>query len=405
MPWAEFIPDGEGKNSVALILLCLAMICFPFSVAASNIMLGLLLAVGLLTGIWWQGAVALWHDHTKLSIVLVAYLLLVLMGVIWSIDPTWGMKILGRHWFWLLLPIVVFVLSSERSRNTFLAVMSFGLVANLVYCVLQANGLIDSHAAAGSSADNPTGHIGHTSFGFIYGIWAAWLVHVGLLLQNNKRWLLWGLATWALVMVFMAHGKSGYLVTMAVMLIVGVKWLQESGKRKMVVSMLSVVLLLTALLAFGPGKERILGTWQVLSGTVQEELSFEQKMAVSSVTSRLEWWKMSYQLWLDKPILGSGTGGFPKAATEWQIDHGADQQFARYLSHPHNQYLLNMVRWGVVGLILLLGLLYFWIRAGLSVPWRKSVAMPLLTLTGVALLVHGLSSASMEEHFSTIFAL
>ena len=58
-----------------------------------------------------------------------------------------------------------------------------------------------------------------------------------------------------------------------------------------------------------------------------------------------------------------------------------------------------------VGLILLLMLLFFWIRAGTKIRWHESVAMPLVALSGTALLVHGLSSASFEEHFSTIFAL
>jgi len=403
--WSEHAPDWQGKQSVILILLCLAMICFPFSVAVTNIMLGLTLALGLLGGIWWQGVTALLRHHKILSLALAAYLLLVPVGLSWSIDPTWGVKILGRHWFWLLLPVVVVVVSSQRHRNAFLASVSFGLTVNLAYCVLQANGLVESGAAAGSTADNPTGHIGHTSFGFIYGIWAAWLVHVGLLWRNNYRWLLWGLALWALVMVFMAQGKSGYIVTMVSLLVVAIKWLQESGNRRVFGAFVLIVLLIGLFLGLGPGKDRMLGVWYAFTDDVQS-VDISQKMAVSSVTARLEWWKMSYDIWLAQPVLGAGTGSFPKAAADWQAGQVEKQEFAdRYLSHPHNQYLLTMVRWGAVGLLSLLTLLFFWIRAGIAIRWHESVAMPLVALTGAALLVHGLSSASFEEHFSTIFAL
>ena len=368
-------------------------------------MLGLTLALGLLGGIWWQGVTALLRHHKILSLALAAYLLLVPVGLSWSIDPTWGVKILGRHWFWLLLPVVVVVVSSQRHRNAFLASVSFGLTVNLAYCVLQANGLVESGAAAGSTADNPTGHIGHTSFGFIYGIWAAWLVHVGLLWRNNYRWLLWGLALWALVMVFMAQGKSGYIVTMVSLLVVAIKWLQESGNRRVFGAFVLIVLLIGLFLGLGPGKDRMLGVWYAFTDDVQS-VDISQKMAVSSVTARLEWWKMSYDIWLAQPVLGAGTGSFPKAAADWQAGQVEKQEFAdRYLSHPHNQYLLTMVRWGAVGLLSLLTLLFFWIRAGIAIRWHESVAMPLVALTGAALLVHGLSSASFEEHFSTIFAL
>ena len=236
---ARLLPAWKGSESVALILLCLSMICFPFSVAATNVLLGLLLATGLFAGFWWRGVKQLWLDHGKLSIALIAYLTLVVAGLLWSIDSEWGLRILTRHWFWLLLPIVVTLLVSERNRKVFLAAMSFGLTANLIFCVLQANGLVDTNVA-GSTQQNATGHIGHTSFGFIYGIWSAWLVHWGLLRRDKLAWVAWGLALWAVVMVFMAQGQSGYMVTVALLLLVAVKWADTFRARNVV--MLGVTL-------------------------------------------------------------------------------------------------------------------------------------------------------------------
>ncbi|WP_240924052.1 O-antigen ligase family protein [Mariprofundus ferrooxydans] len=405
MQWAETFPVWQGTKSVVLILLCLAMVCFPFSVAVTNIFLGLTLATGILSGLWWSGVRDLWHNYRLLFIAMMLYLALVPLGLLWSSDLEWGQRILARHWFWMLLPVVTMALSSERNRNIFLVTTSFGLTVNLAFCVLQANGLIESPAVAGSAVGNATGHIGHTSFGFIYGVWAAWLLHMGLICRNNTRWLLWGLASWAVVMVFLAQGKSGYIVTLVAFLLVAVKWLQEVGGRRMFVSFAFVLLVLSMFAALGPGKERVLGTWEALTGTAQGKLNSDQMVAVSSATARLEWWKMSYNIWLEQPLLGVGTGGFPKASANWQAGHMTGMEFAVPLVHPHNQYLLSMVRWGVVGLLALLALLCFWIRTGTASPWRDRVALPLVTLTGVALLVDGLSTASLEEHFSTIFAL
>jgi len=402
--WANVLPAWKGTESVALVLLCLAMICFPFSVAATNILLGLLLATGLLSGLWWRGVRQLWFDCRLFFVVLMLYLALVCIGLLWSLDIDWGVKILGRHWFWMLLPIVIMVLVSARNRYTFLVAMSFGLSVGLIYSVLQTKGLVAGHAPIGSTMDNPTGHIGHTSFGFIYGIWAAWLLHLGLTLQGRSRWFLWGLALWALVMVFMAQGKSGYLVSLAVVLVVFAKWLYEAASWRMVAGFASVLLLLLLLILFGPSKARFEGASEVLSGDVQKGLNDSQMNAVSSVSARLEWWKMSYHVWLDKRVLGYGTGSFPKAVAAWKVSHTAVRAYDVPLTHPHNQYLLTMVRWGIVGLLLLLALLYSWIRPGISAPWRHSVAVPLIALTGVALSVQGLSSESLEEHFSTIFA-
>ena len=381
------------------------MLCFPFSVAATNVALGLALGVGVLSGIWWQGVNGLWQRHRRLSQMIAAYLLLVIMGLAWSMDIAWGLKIISRHWFWMILPIVVSLLSDSKHRTILLASLSLGLILNLIYCILQIFEFVSVPTVGGSSPTNATGHIGHTSFGFIYGVWAAWLLHLGFTHQGKFRWLLWGLSSWAMVMIFMTEGKSGYFVTLAVVLAVAAKWLQEANNRRMFISFALVLTLLLLFLALGPGQGRLLGAWQVLTGNVQQEMSLDQQVAVSSAQARLEWWKMSYDIWLSQPIIGVGTGGFPKAVSDWQQGHGNASEVASPLVHPHNQYLLAMVRWGILGLSILLILLWQWIRTGLSVQWQNSEAMPLVALTGVALTVHGLSSASMEEHFSTIFAL
>ncbi|WP_238701113.1 O-antigen ligase family protein [Mariprofundus erugo] len=362
-----------------------------------------MLAAGLFSGLWWQGVVSFCHHYRLLFMALFVYLLLVPLGLMWSIDPHWGGRILGRHWFWLTLPVMLVLLTDTKARRLLLATLSLGLTLNLVYCVLQMVGIVDlGGVVAGSTAGNATGRIGHTSFGFIYGIWAAWLLHLGMQKNGWLRSSCWLLAMWALFMVFMAQGKSGYLVAFVAIALVAAKWLRETGNRRVLFGLLALFLLLSIFMATGPGQERLVGTWQALTGTAPQAMDYEEQIAVSSATARLAWWKISYQIWLQYPVLGVGTGGFPQAVLKWQASHGAA---VMHLVHPHNQYLLVMVRWGLLGFFSLLALFYFWLAAGMSQPWRSSSVLPLAGLTGVALLIHGLSSASLEEHFSTIFAL
>lgn len=403
MPLTELWPVWRGLPAIALLMLCLAMICFPFSVAATNIGLGMMLVAGVVSGLWWQGAIRFWSEYRLLAMALLAYLLLVSAGLIWSIDPYWGGKILGRHWFWMTLPIMLVLLADAGARRLLLACLSLGLSLNLVYCVLQMIGIVDlGGVVAGSTAQNATGHIGHTSFGFIYGIWAAWLLHFSLQQQRRLRLVCWALALWSLFMVFMAQGKSGYLVALAMISLVAFKWLRETGSRRVLSGLAALLLLVGLFMTFGPGQERLLGAWQALTDTAPKTMDFDEQIAVSSATARLAWWQMSYHIWLQHPWLGVGTGGFPQAVLDWQAGHGAAPL---HLVHPHNQYLLVMVRWGILGLFSLLALFYFWIVAGLSQSWRNTSVLPLAGLTGIALLIHGLSSASLEEHFSTLFAL
>ncbi|RMH60801.1 MAG: hypothetical protein D6678_05000, partial [Zetaproteobacteria bacterium] len=107
-------------------------------------------------------------------------------------------------------------------------------------------------------------------------------------------------------------------------------------------------------------------------------------------------------LWRRHPWLGSGTGSFAHEARPVyrRLAHAPLR-----LAHPHNQYLLAMVRWGVFGLLSLLGLLSVWLRLGWRMAWGKDVAAPLVFLSGLMLLIDGLFSISLEQHFSALMAL
>ncbi|MBN4076907.1 hypothetical protein JYT48_01365, partial [Mariprofundus ferrooxydans] len=202
---------------IAAGFLALAAFVFSFSVAATNVALGLTLALALLSGLWWQGAKQCWKIYKLLTVLICAYLVLLLLALAWSLDLSWGMHVIGRHWFWLLLPVVVVITNEEKWRQLFLIALSLGLALNLVYCTLQMYGYVVV-ATDGSNATDATGHIGHIGFGFVYGLWAAWLLHVGLMRQGWQRYAAWGLAAWSYVMVFSAQGRSGYLIAAVLML-------------------------------------------------------------------------------------------------------------------------------------------------------------------------------------------
>jgi len=301
-------------------------------------------------------------------------------------------------------------LFSESNRNTFLVAMSVGLSLNLLYCVLQANGWITIQGAAGSTMENATGHIGHTSFGIIYGIWSAWLLHWGLVNPGKWAWLARLLALWAVVMVFAAQGQSGYIVTVSLILLVAVKWGRSFHTKNIIVMAAVLLLIAAAAMLIGPGKERIQGTWQALTQSGEQGGGFAQSGAHASTQARLAWWSMSLDIWRQGPFIGAGTGGFPKAVQTWQenpaLQRGYMNAYSQFkIVHPHNQYMLTLVRYGLIGLFLLLVLIGVWVVDGVKRPWRNAPAAPLIALSGVALLLHGMDSISFEEHFSTIFAI
>jgi len=395
---------GSKFIAVSAGMLSLSALLFPFSVAATNVALALTLVLGLLSGLWWQGARACWENYKLLTIVICIYLAILVMGLLWSLDPEWGMHVLGRNWFWLLIPAVVGIASEKKWRDVFLVSLSSGLALNLGYCVLQMFGLVEL-TTDGSSATDATGHIGHIGFGFVYGIWAAWLFHLGLMWRGWQRFTVWGLAAWSYVMIFSAQGRSGYVIAVVLILCVCIKWLFDSRDWRAVVPLIAAFVLISLVVFSGPGKERLQGTWLAFTQTQQQGLDAldSSDNAILATDERFSMWKTSIDIWHMHPVLGVGTGGLPKAADTLREQGHSPASFT--FVHPHNQFLLNLIRWGPVGLLALLVLWFVWIREGIVVNWQCSLTAPLFTLTGLALAVHGLSSSSMEEHFSAILAV
>lgn len=189
-------------------LLCLGALTFPFSVAAANTSLTLALLCGLASGTVWQGLTGLWHAHRPLSLAILVYLLLVLLGLSWSLDRGYGLEVVSHLWLWFLLPLVYAISTEQQWRSRILAFLSIGLSLHLVLCVIQMLGLIDIDTA-GSGTHDATGYIGHISFGIVYSIWAGWLLHFGWLEQGWKRALPWLLSFWAFAMFLPPRGEAG----------------------------------------------------------------------------------------------------------------------------------------------------------------------------------------------------
>jgi len=378
-------------------LLCGLVLVFPFSVAASNALLGTVLGLGMLCGMWRDGILRMWADYRSLSLAMLAYWGLMAIGLLWSSDRAWGLQVLGHQWFWLAVPVLVVALNDALWRTRLLMLLSLSLTAHLVFCVLQMFGYVSIADFGGSNAEDATGYIGHIGFGFVYGIWAGWLLHRGWYLHGLQRAAVWLLASWAWVMIFAAQGRSGYLVAVAMLAIVLWRQLVRVGWSgvgwKAWGLPLGLLVVMGGLLATGPGKERMLVTLHEVSAMWSGE--------VGHANPRWTMWIISVEAWLEHPVLGVGTGGFPQAAAgildkQPLLKSGA---LAGHIpSHPHNMYMLSLARWGLVGLAAFMVLVVLWMRSGWRLVWGEGLESPLLVLSGLALAIDACFAPTIEQH-------
>jgi len=385
------------------VLLCFAALTFPFSVAACNIALAGCLITGLISGGYIKGIRHIWKHHRALTTVWLAYLALFPVGLLWSLDVDRGIQIIGRQWFWLLTPLLVEMLRDSSQRNKFFLALSLGLSMHLLFCLAQFHELVTLVDKAGSTASNPAGFIGHTSFGLVYGIWAAFLLHWSMFQNGWLRWATRLVALWAVGMIFLTNGRGGYIVVAALLLVMLWKLVRIRPALKLLAASFAVIIMATAL-SLGPGKERIIDSWHSIQAV--EKGNFNDT-GISYPEARFSLWYAAISGWWEHKPMGIGTGGFAIAANAVKERHPDLFYGGPSPTHPHNMLLQTLARWGPIGVLLLAALFMVWIREGWRSDWhanqRSGPASGLIALTGIALFVQGLTEPSFEQHFPGIF--
>lgn len=374
-------------------MLCAAALTFPFSVAISNIALVVMLILCLVNKKWLSGAKKIWRNYRTLSLAWMAYFAFYPLGLIWSVDRIEGIDIITHQWYWLCVPAMAIMLEKQRRKEMFLIFLSVGLSLHLLFCLAQIFHWVD-FTADGSSAEDPTGHIGHIGFGFVYGIWAGWLLHQGMLYHAWKRWGAWLLAAWAIVMVLLAAGRSGYIIIAVLSCLVIWKTLRLQPWIKTGVILLAAMVIIS-ILVMGPGKARIIWTWNSIQAMQHGDFAHAE--------ARWSLWYSAVLAWQAHIPMGVGTGGYPVTAAHIKhlypdLKYGSDNM----PGHPHSMYLLAFSRWGPFGLVGLMLLLSIWVRTGWREDWQQTNTSSLLTLPAIAMVIYSVSGPGLEEHFSGI---
>jgi len=158
-----------------------------------------------------------------------------------------------------------------------------------------------------------------------------------------RRYGLGALTMLAVIDVFMfVQGRTGQIVLGALIVL----WCERRfGLRGLVLGVTGVLVLVALSYAVSPV------FYQRVAKTV-EEMERAQVESVapkkSSVGVRIEWYHNTLDLITAHPLVGVGTGSFPRAYAEMVTDSAAVKP-----AHPHNQYLLTSAELGIVGLLVL----------------------------------------------------
>ena len=109
---------------------------------------------------------------------------------------------------------------------------------------------------------------------------------------------------------------------------------------------------------------------------------YSLSIAVTSVGKRFDMWRAAWMLFLERPLMGVGTGAYQQYTDEL-IRQGRVAPFIGTYDHPHNDYLDALASRGILGLFTLLALFLIPVRYFLRATANEDRTLHALGLAGI----------------------
>ncbi|MCI5148187.1 MAG: O-antigen ligase domain-containing protein [Candidatus Electrothrix sp. MAN1_4] len=339
--------DRVGQiNSLLPALLAFAL---PLSTSAVSVSAILILLFWLIEGRFREKAVAIFSHPVAVAVL--AFLVLLCLGLLWSDDFAVGIEALQDYWKIAMLPVLLTAIS-YRYQGLYIAAFVAGVSTAMLLTFLVWFDLLHY-------ADVSPTHLTPKTFHVIYNpllAFAAYLVfHAaiwGKLAQQKSvsriiRVALLCLGGLMCLNMFITEGRTGQLVFLVLLALL----LVQIFTQKRLLAILTICLLLPAVFLLAYHWSPV---FQQRIDTAQQEIQgFRENPDTSdtSVGMRLLFIRNSLELIQRHPWTGVGTGDFQVAYAEVNQKRSPTSIAT---DNPHNQYVLVAAMLGIPGLLLLL---------------------------------------------------
>ncbi len=358
---------AAGINSRLPLLL---LFFLPLSTSVISVLAVLVLILWLVEGNFADKFSEIFSNPVVLSVL--AFLSLLLLGLLWSPDVDAGLEIIAARWKIAMLPVFLTVTSRQRvSLYCYAFLAGLTLAMGLTY--LSWFGLLQY-------ADVSPVHLTRKTFHVVYNPLLAFGIYLTLhqaLWNVRKPALRTGLFVLAGLMVvnmFLTEGRAGQLVFFVLMALL----LLQVFHRNRLRAVLVIVVLLPSLFMAGYTLSPV---FRQRVDAARTEIRQFRHNPDTSVGMRLLYWRNSWEIIRRHPWYGVGTGGFEAAYAQVNSEKSP---LSFTTDNPHNQYVLVTTMLGLPGLaaLLLIFAVMFHQAFVIRDRWQRvRLAFPLFFLT------------------------
>jgi O-antigen ligase len=333
------------------------------------------------------------HTVVKVALVLLAF---IFIGGLYSPAPKeFIFRQLKTYGLFLLFPFFIAILDDKKWQKR--AMLAFAssliLIVFLTYLDVWVN--IPKSSSPGLGLGND-----HSIFSdyVVQSIISIFFVGVCLYLfdqsTSQRSKIFWLVLVGASIfsVIFLLSSRTGFILLFCVFALIAYQRL--SGKYLIWGGVLGL-LILVALIWMSPiAMSRI-------NLAIYEFKTIQDIKANFSFSLRFGTWLAAWDMFIQQPVFGRGTGSYAFLASNYFKD-------CTWLCvHPHNQYLFFMVENGLIGMMLYLALIFFFIRMAVN---SEPALKYLVHIFALILIINSLLNApfwfNREAYFSyTMMAL
>ncbi len=250
---------------------------------------------------------------------LVSFVVVLTVWAMWTIGPEYGAQKVLRHWL-VIVPAVIAGVTLVRWRGSIrwilLAFYGFGLGLTVVAVITGQTDLSGRTTALGSG---PIVFARSAGLAMLISVLVMLAALRSRVLVGWRRWglaLLGGVSAAAMLPTFISAQSRGPVLALVVALgVVGLLLVRGDSRRSLLVALVGLAALLVAN-----------NMVSAMSGPSRFES--DNQFATDSFQARTWMLRVSYEVLLDSPLIGVGTGGWPVAV------FGID-----YKAYPHNFFV------------------------------------------------------------------
>ena len=362
--------DLEKTYQYLLIALAFLM---PLTVSGANTIIVIICLLWLFSGDY----KAKYNQimSSKLMIASIVFYCLHVIGMLWTEDLQWGLHILHKMWYFLLLFPILFNIVQRKYINYYLSAFLLAIALTEIASYLVWFELVEPFKNA--TVKNPTPFMSHISYNPILAM-AIYLVYHNIFIKSNlntpKFFLYSFFSITMTINMFITGGRAGHVMYFVMLTILIFQFFSKDKIKALV-----AVLVIIPLIFFSAYQTSYI-FHQRVDLAVNNTMNYEFAKN-TSVGQRITFAINSWEVIKENPIIGIGTGDFP---SEYKKINQINTPQVPTTTNPHNMYTLITMQLGLIGLVSMLSIFYYQIKLSFYASNRfikdLGIALPLMFL-------------------------